>query len=173
MNVGTVIRKKREEAGLTQAALARRLGVSESTLRLYELGIKNVPHDVANVAAVALRSPEIVYAKCMECPANWLFSCLSGVDTHPVVEVQTAIEEAREAIEAVGALNLRNKSALSHEDRRAVEHAIDQLLDLVPMVAMAAASWCRTYGLDLKALHKRHVGKLASRGYLGEEAKAA
>lgn len=171
MNVGTVIRKKREEAGLTQAALARRLGVSESTLRLYELGIKNVPHDVANVAAATLRAPEICLAKCGECPTNWLRVSLLDVDSHPNTEVIAVIQEAEEAVRAVQGLQLRN-GHLNQDQRPALERAIDQVLDLIPLAATAVSAWCRTYGLDMREMHEKHLRKLISRGYIKEEEAA-
>lgn len=44
MSVGKRIRAAREAAGMTQAEVAKRLGVSESSIRLYELG-KRPPND--------------------------------------------------------------------------------------------------------------------------------
>jgi len=171
---GAVIKRKREEAGLTQPVLAGRLGITESTLRKYELGLSNVPHDVANLAAVTLRSPEICFAKCSECPTNWLSICLldERVDCHPNTEVLTVIQEAREAVEAVESLELRGP-ALTPDQRKAVEQACDQVLDLVPLAAAAVASWCRAYGLNMKNVHERHLRKLVSRGYVKKECDAA
>lgn len=44
MSVGKRLRAAREAAGMTQAEVAKRLGVSESSIRLYELG-KRQPND--------------------------------------------------------------------------------------------------------------------------------
>lgn len=44
LSVGKRIRAAREAAGMTQAEVAKRLGVSESSIRLYELG-KRQPND--------------------------------------------------------------------------------------------------------------------------------
>ncbi|MGB9866741.1 MAG: helix-turn-helix domain-containing protein [Bacillota bacterium] len=170
MHTGAVIRQKREEAKLTQAALARRIGVSESTLRMYELGLKQVPHDVANVAAVALRAPEICFAKCMECPTNWLGICLLSTDQHASTEVLRVLQEAKEAIKAVEELAARPLEKIPVD---VVERACDQVLDLVPLAAAAVASWCRTFGLNMKAVHEKHHTKLVSRGYVRKEAEAA
>lgn len=170
MNVGAVIRAKREETGLTQAVLARRIGVSESTLRMYETGYKPVPHDVANVAAVALRSPEITFAKCSECPTNWLSICLLDTDQHPSTEILRVLEEAKEAIEAVQVLA---EKPLGRVQREVVERACDQVLDLVPLAAAAVASWCRHYGLNMREIHERHLKKLISRGYVRREEEVA
>lgn len=171
VNVGAVIRQKREEVGLTQAVLARRVGVSESTLRMYELGLKNVPNEVVNQTALALMSPEICLAKCYTCPANWLSICLldERVDCHPNTEVLAVIQEAREAVEAVERLELRGPE-LAPDQRRALEDACDQVLDLVPLTAAAVASWCRAYGLNMRSVHKKHLEKLISRGYVKEVA---
>lgn len=171
MNCGAVIKQKREEARLTQPALAKKLGITESTLRKYELGLANVPHDVADRASVILKAPEIAFAKCSECPSNWLNVCVLNVDSHPNTEILTIIQEAKEAVEAVQRLELRNGS-LSPEQREALERACDQVFDLIPLAATSIASWCRTFGLDMKRLKERHMRKLQARGYLqrGEEA---
>ena len=41
MSIGQRIRERREELGLSQAELARRLGVSQSTVGNYEAGISS------------------------------------------------------------------------------------------------------------------------------------
>lgn len=44
--MGDKLKKLREEEGLTQAALAQKLQISRSALSMYELGIRQIPHDV-------------------------------------------------------------------------------------------------------------------------------
>lgn len=173
MGVGAVIKAKREEMGWTQARLSKAVGTHESTLRMCELELRPTPHDVAARAGKVLREPDIPLAKCAECSCNWFLSSLDGVDTHPVVEIQAVLTEAAEAIEAVKALDLRNKRTLSPAELPALERAIDQVFDLIPLAVTAIASWCRTYGLDMEELHKRHQRKLEMRGYTRKEVQAA
>jgi len=171
VEAGAVLKRARLRRKMTQARLAPLVGVSESTLRMYELGLKTLPHDVANQAAATLGAPEICFAVCQQCPANWLLTYLPHVDRHPITQIHTVLEEAGEAVAAVQALDLRNKTGsqdLDGTERQAVEAAIDQLFDLVPLVAIAVSSWCRSYGLDMRALHRRHRRKLVARGYTGE-----
>ncbi len=170
MQVGAVLRAERERAGLTQKALAKRVGCSESALRMYELGFKNVPHDVCNTAAVALSAPEVCFAKCSECPANWLSVCPLDADQHPSTEILRVLEEAEEAVEAVQALARRRQGSVQRE---AVERACDQVMDLVPLAAAAVASWCQAYGLSMRDVHRKHRKKLETRGYLRKEREAA
>ena len=55
--IGEKIQKAREESGLTQAALASRLGCTQSALSNYELG-KRRPHlDLLNEIAQVLNKP--------------------------------------------------------------------------------------------------------------------
>ncbi len=163
MCVGAVIRQKREESNLTQKELGRKVGVSESTLRMYELGAKRVPHDLVSATATVLKSPEICYAKCQECPVNWLSICTLAGDKHPSTEILKIFQETREAMEAVKALA---QGVGSNTQRPAVERACDQVLDLVPLAAAAVSSWCRAYGLDMREVQRRHREKLETRGYL-------
>lgn len=51
MSLGTRLRRFRKEAGMTQRELAEEIGVSESAVRNYELGIRNP--NKANMAALA------------------------------------------------------------------------------------------------------------------------
>lgn len=162
MNVGAVIRRKREEVKLTQKSLARRIGVSESSLRMYELGFKDAPHDVVRSAATSLQAPEICFAKCQECPTNWLSICLLDTDNHPSERILRMLEEAHEAIEAVQMLA---KRPLGKVQREIVERACDQVLDLVPMAAAAVMSWSRHYGINMRDMHEKHLRKLVDRGY--------
>ena len=166
MHIGKVIRKNREASGLTQVALAKKIGVSESMLRWYESGGKRVPHDVAANAAAVLRAPEICFAQCSGCPTNWLSVCLLKTDQHPSTEIVRVLHEAEEAVQAVHALC---DAPLERVPREAVERACDQVLDLVPLAAVAVASWCRHYGIHMKTVHERHRTKMARRGYLLDE----
>ena len=46
MNIGERLKNLRIEEGLTQKALARDLQISRSALSMYELGIRQIPHDL-------------------------------------------------------------------------------------------------------------------------------
>jgi len=161
---GDILRRFRRDAHLTQVGVAGKIGVSESAERSYENGT-NLPQDVADRAAHALGAPEICFATCDQCSANWLFSFLDGVDTHPAAQVLNVAEETREVGQAMAALDVRNQAGASGVDRQAAERVIDHLFDLVPAAAIAIAALCRTYGLDMRALHRHHRQKLTARGY--------
>lgn len=170
MHVGAVIRKKREERNLTQKSLARRIGLSESSLRMYELGFKDTPHDVVRSAATSLQAPEICFAKCQECPVNWLSVCIVKGDTHPAEQILRVLEEAREAIQAVERMASRLTARAQIE---VVQHACDQVLDLVPLAATAITAWTRAFGIDAREVSTRHRNKLVARDYLGSKEGAA
>lgn len=54
-SIAKVIRKRREELGLTQAQLAKRLGVHKQTVVKYEAGAINIPSNRLLALAVALQ----------------------------------------------------------------------------------------------------------------------
>ena len=66
MNTGELIRKYRMEKGMKQVELAEKTGILVSTLRQYELGIRNPKIDRVRVIAAALEIP---------------FSCLLGFES--------------------------------------------------------------------------------------------
>ncbi len=165
MSCGAVLKQKREARDLTQPRLAAAIGVTEGTLRKYELQLTRIPHDVANLAAHALNAPEIALAICEGCPCNWWSLANILGDTHQSAEVLAVIQEAGEAIQAVQAMVAGRAAAVRRE---AVERACDQVLDLVPLAAAAVASWCRAYGIDMRAISRRHRAKLVNRGYISD-----
>lgn len=57
MNTGELIRKYRMEKGIKQVELAEKTGILVSTLRQYELGIRNPKIDRVRVIAAALEIP--------------------------------------------------------------------------------------------------------------------
>ena len=59
MSVGKRIRAAREAAGMTQAEVAKALGVSEASIRLYELGKRKPNPEVLEriAAAVGIEDP--------------------------------------------------------------------------------------------------------------------
>ncbi len=168
--IGAVIREKRQAARLTQPALARRAGLSESLLRCIETGNKNASPDIASAIASALHAPEVCFARCQDCPSNWLSVVVLSDDQHPDREILVALRETREVIEAVqGLADVRPGRA----DTRLVERACDQMLDLVPLTAAAVTAWCREYGLDMRQVARKHRAKLEQRGHLRREEAAA
>jgi len=170
MHVGAVIRKKREERRLTQKSLARQIGVSESSLRMYELGLKDVPHDVVRSAATSLQAPEICFAKCQECPVNWLSVCVIEGDIHPAEQILRVLEEAGEAIEAVQRMASKPTNQAQMET---VQRACDQVMDLVPLAATAITAWTKAFGIDARDASIKHRRKLVTRGYLQRKEDAA
>lgn len=71
MNTGELIRKYRVERGMTQLQLAEKVGIVESSIRLYELGMRNAKIQRLKEIADALGVP---------------FSCLLEFDTEKYKE---------------------------------------------------------------------------------------
>jgi transcriptional regulator with XRE-family HTH domain len=173
-----VLRAERERRNLTQAQLSKSSYMHEATLRCYELGVRDIPANSAARMAKVLRSPRFAMTHCHQCSANlFIPPYLDQVDHHPLAALDAVLSEAKEAAAAVESLRLRNKTSpadLTPDERRQVERAADQLLDLIPAVAMAVSSWAETFGIDCWALVERNHGKLVARGYTqGEEVDAA
>ncbi|MDI6871915.1 MAG: helix-turn-helix transcriptional regulator [Bacillota bacterium] len=176
MSFRTTLREVRLERGVTQGAVARMGYVSEPMIQAVEAGRKRLTPDVLGRIARSLRCPELAVAYCRECPANlFIPPWLNRVDQHPLTVLSATVEEAQEALSAIEALHLRNKLAaadISPDDRRRLERAIDQTLDLRAACIMTAAVTCRRFGLDLWALVGRNDEKVRSR-YTKEGREAA
>jgi len=176
MCVASVLKAERERVGMTQKQLGSKIRASVSTVRAYEQGTRRMPADVVRQAIRELKSPRLAFECCNGCECNVIVPpWLGAVDCHPLTQITSLAEEVDEVRDALKSLDLRNKRRpqdLSAQDRAALEFAIEQALDLVPSVIMAAVSWCEVYGMDFMGLRRRQLAKLDNRGYVGGE-KAA
>ena len=75
MNTGKLIKKFRKERGMTQLQLAEKVGIAESSIRQYELGMRNPKTERLKEIAEALRVP---------------FACLLGFETEIAKEKNLA-----------------------------------------------------------------------------------
>lgn len=67
MNIGESIKKARQEAGITQAELAKRLNVTPQTISQYERGLINPKYETA-----------LKFAEALNLQPSWLFGAKWG-----------------------------------------------------------------------------------------------
>lgn len=167
--VGTVLREERERLGLSQREVAAAVGVDRALISHWERGATPVPHHMACRLVKVLRSDRLRAQVCFECEASSLtMPYLDLVDQHPVVVISVLAEELEEAKVALLALKLNNKrtdSDLAPRDREAMEHAAEQLIDLIAGINTLFASWQQWYVFDEGLAAHRHREKLYARGY--------
>lgn len=70
MGIGSFVRERRLSLGMSQEALARRVGVTQAALSHYETGKRPMPPDVAAALAKAMRCPDVLARYCAGCPAR-------------------------------------------------------------------------------------------------------
>lgn len=112
MSVGKRIRSARETAGMTQAEVAKELGVSESSIRLYELG-KRQPND-----EVLGRIAEAV-----------------GVDPHAFIEIETG--SVRDVLEIL--FRLEDACGLVPLEDGKLD--VDRMNEHAPKLVVAIEKW--------------------------------
>lgn len=112
LSVGKRIRAAREAAGMTQAEVAKRLGVSESSIRLYELG-KRQPND-----EILGRIAEAV-----------------GVDPQAFVEIE--VGSVRDALEVL----FRLEDACGVTPRPDGTLDVDRMAEHAPKMVSAIEKW--------------------------------
>lgn len=84
MQTGDLIKKARIEAGLTQAELAKKLGITPQVISQYERGVKNPKFEtVAKIAAV------------LDIPAKKIYY-YKGLADNPTVTVKYTTKKGRE-----------------------------------------------------------------------------
>ena len=67
MEIGEKIKRARQEAGITQAELARRLNVTPQTIGQYERGLINPKYETA-----------LKFAEALDLQPSWLFGAKLG-----------------------------------------------------------------------------------------------
>lgn len=167
--LGEILREERERVGLTQRELASTACVDRANISRYENGVVPIPHDVLCRAVKVMGSHKLRAQACFECQISTLtMPYLDLVDMHPMVVIDVLLEELEEAKVALLALKLNNKrtdSDLAPRDREAMEHAAEQLIDLIAGINTLFASWQQWYVFDEGLAAHRHREKLYARGY--------
>lgn len=133
--LGEIMREERERRGMSQRELASMTCVDRANISRYETGVKDIPHDMICRAVRALGSHKLRAQACFECQINLLtMPYLDLVDMHPMTVITVLVEELQEASEAFLALRLANKRSadeLTAQDRQAMAHAGEQVIDLL------------------------------------------
>ena len=163
--IGELIRRERKREGVTQAQLARMVGVSRTTITKYETGA-SVPHDVLMKIIEELRSP-VLRLEVM----GGAISCqyLENVDLSPLATQQKAIEEMEEALQSLRNLNLVNKigpeDLTEKEKEKILKETMMELQDVNVCMDLILISLTQKYDIDLKELEKLSKTKMKNQGY--------
>lgn len=167
--LGQIMRQERERLGLTQTQVAKICGVDRSMISNYERDICNVPSDVSCLFVRYTQSKSYQRQCCFECPINMVtMPYLDLVDMHPMTVRDVLIEEFMEAVEALKALSLRNKlsaAELTESDYIALDHAIEQVMDIVAAKDTFFTMVSRYYDVDIEEQAIRGYEKLFARGF--------
>lgn len=158
-----VLEEERKARGMTQAELARKIGLSERAYRGYICGERQMPVAFQVFVARMLKSPRLALLALSQFEDNPFAPAALDVDDHPAQQICVALKELTEALEAIGRIDP------AKPDTRSVEHATDQLMDLIHLAPVAIGSWAKTYGVDPWQIRQRNLGKLRQRGYLRTE----
>lgn len=167
--LGALMRDERNRRGWSQDNLARECRVDRTSISNYERGQTEIPSDVLCTAIRALRSEALRAQACFECPINLLtMPYLDKVDMHPMTVVSVVAEELNEAAVALRGLRLANKRKpedLTTDDRQAMEHAAEQLVDLFAALHTLLGCWQDWYDFDVDGQALKGYRKLFEKGY--------
>lgn len=167
--LGVLMKQERERLGLTQTQVAKACGVDRSMISNYERGVSEIPKTTSCLFIRHTKSEAYQKQCCFECPINLVtMPFLDLVDMHPMTVRDVLIEEFTEAINALERLVLRNKlqaSDLDDADYKALEYAIEQVMDLVAAQDTFFATIRRCYSYDIEEQAIRGYEKLFSKGY--------
>lgn len=158
-----VLEEERKARGMTQAELARKIGLSERAYRGYICGERQMPVAFQVFVARMLKSPRLALLALSQFEDNPFAPAALDVDDHPAQQICVALKELTEALEAIGRIDP------CKPDTRLVEKATDQLMDLIHLAPIAIGSWQQRGWVDAWRVRERNLGKLRQRGYLRVE----
>lgn len=158
-----VLESERKARGMTQAELAKKIGLSERAYRGYVCGERQMPPAFQVFVARMLRSPRLATLALSQFEDNPFAPAALEVDDHPAQQICVALRELAEALEAIEHIDPVKP------DKRLVERAADQLMDLIHLIPIAITSWQRKGWVDAFVVRQRNLGKLRQRGYLKVE----
>lgn len=161
---------QRKRTGMSQSTLARRIGVTQSTISDYESG-RDVPPDNAFRMTRVLESDRLLAEFCFEYKTSFFnVPLLNRVDDHSVVGMGILIEEAAELISNIERLrklvvNKRGKREFTKDEwERVLQHEM-QIIDIMPALQLHLIKMSEVFDLDLQDLEHRLELKMCMKGY--------
>ena len=161
---------QRKRVGMSQAELARRIGVTQSTISDYESG-RDVPPENAFRMARVLESDRLLAEYCYEYKSGFFnVPVLNAVDDHNIVGMDVLIEEAGELISNIEKLrklviNKRDRRQLTKAEWQELLEHEEQIVDILPAIQMHLIEMAEIFGLDLRELERRLALKMKMKGY--------
>jgi transcriptional regulator with XRE-family HTH domain len=152
----------RKDRNMKQAAFAEEIGVSDRAYRDYVNGDARMPFDKKQYAKEQLGDPRLDAALLAE-QDNLFAPADLEVDTHPCSEYVHCVNESSEVLDAVRRVDP------THPDIKLIEHAMDQMFDMLHLIPKVIESWSQAYKIDPYRVRQRNIAKLRARGYLKEE----
>ncbi len=161
---------QRKTVGMSQTELARRIGVTQSTISDYECG-KDVPPDNAFRMTRVLESDRLLAEFCWEYKTGFFnVPVLNKVDDHSIVGMGVLIEEAAELISNIErlrklVLNKNDRRQFTKDEWKQLLEYEEQIVDIMPAIQMHLIKMSEIFGLDLREMERRLELKMSMKGY--------
>lgn len=170
MSFSDELLKQRKYVGMSQSELARRIGVTQSTISDYESG-RDVPSENAFRITRVLESDRLLAEYSFEYKTGFFnVPVLNRVDDHSIVGMGVLIEEAAELISSIERLrklvvNKRDRREFTKEEWQTLLVHEEQIIDIMPAIQMHLIKMSEVFGLDLQDLERRLELKMSMKGY--------
>ncbi|SFM28644.1 Helix-turn-helix domain-containing protein [Gracilibacillus orientalis] len=169
MKLGELIKRFRDDEGLTQKDFAEEMHVSSSLIALIETNKRAVQEDFAQRTLKQYDDPVYAMEVIREFSDGYTAPRLNGnaVEWHRLALEELAITEVQEAVKILNDVSFVKKpdeTELEELDR--IENVIAELLDAELAVTNLKAILAKEYHLSLKTISKKRIPYWKSQGWI-------
>lgn len=149
---------RENQSPYSQSDVAVRVGTTQSNISKYELGLSPIPDDIAKRLIDLYGSARLKVAYETEKQSSIInIPLLNNVDEHPLVVLDTLIQEARELIENALVLKntIRNKKSrddFTDSEWNVVVKCEEQIADLSPALKLHFVVMEEWFNIDLRQI---------------------
>ncbi|MTI53816.1 helix-turn-helix domain-containing protein [Geosporobacter ferrireducens] len=156
-----LLKEARIQYGLSQKALAKRLGVTQATWSLYENKKRQIPEDVIRKASVVLKNPRLLNQYVYETKSEFFnVPILKNEDESIFAILDILIERAKELIKHTQELQnfLKGKGSdtpITTQELERIMGSQEQIADLLAVIKLNLVVMIEQYGVDMELLENR------------------
>jgi transcriptional regulator with XRE-family HTH domain len=167
MAFGQNLQQAMKLRGDTAISLGAKAGVSNSSIGKYISGTRRPPKDVMRTTLEHYDEPDLTLAAMSEVTGGACVPVLDRVDKHPANTHLKAMEETREAIDALARIPITKRSdQLTSNDLKQIRHDILECVEAITALTIHVGVLCKAYCFSWIGIWREHRQDMKSKKYM-------